>query len=156
MCAAPAGALSTGALPDIPMVESSISTASKGRVVPPGSARSVEVHPRPAYTSPSPGRPQATFPGSSARASRVPSGPALAGAVPALPPRSSSSSRAAAPTSTVRRDLRVPDALARANTNDDISEAETDHEPGLAPVSKAVYSHYSLYNAINSRFTSTS
>ena len=74
--AAPAVGPSTGVLADIPMVGSSVSTARNGRVMPPESARSVEVHPRPAYTIP-----QATFPGSSARVPRVPSGPAPTGAV---------------------------------------------------------------------------
>lgn len=165
-CTAPAGPRSRGALPGIPMVGSSVSTAREGRVMPPGSARIVDVHPRPAYTGPSPRRPQATIPGPLSRVSRVPSSRAPSGALPALPPRDSASraaapvagsaARAAAFASANRFGLRIPDDSASVNPNDDTSQANTDHESVLDPLSEAVHNHYSFHTAINKRFTFTS
>ena len=158
---APAGPRPTGALPGIPMVGSSMSTSREGRVVPPGSARIADMHPRPACTGPSPGRPQATIPGPSGRVSRVPSSRAPTGAPPALPPRNSASRAAAivagsaALPSAYCFGLRIPEVFASVNPNDDISQAKTDHESVLDPLSAAVHNHYSLHNAINNRFTFT-
>lgn len=135
---AAAGTPSGGTLQGIPIVASSVSTARKGRVMPPGSARILDVHLRPACTDPSPGLPQAIIPGSSARVARLSFGSAPTGAVPASSSRTNPSSRTAA-----------------ANANYDVSEAETDHEPVLDPLSEAVHNPYALHNAINSRFTST-
>lgn len=163
---ASAGPRSTGTLPGIPMVRSSMTTAGEGRVMPSGLARIVDVNPRPAYTDLSPGRFQATIPGPSPRVSPGSSGRAPTGALPALPPRNSASRAAALVASSAARaatlafanrfGLEIPDASASVNPNDDTSQTETDHESVLDPLSQAVHNHYSLHNAINKRFTFTS
>lgn len=156
-----------GPPPNVPLaaLPAGVLTARDGRVVmSPGSARIVDVHPRPTYTGPLPGRPQAPIPGSSARVTRVPSGCVQTGALPDLPsgrnpasrpvaPIAGSAARVAAHASANRFGLRIPDASASTIAHNLSDEAEADHESVFDPLSEAFHNHFSLHNAINPNTT---